>query len=114
MYYQAAESMDSDRVLFGCPMGNQNNNQKKLFKLIHDKWERLMINDFEDWLASLGILWVDDASESIDGRVRQCLEDGPKGAVVVWCPGFWPRKNQDFKRCWVIPEDVALKLLVLG
>ena len=100
MYYQAAESMDSDRVLFGCPMGNQNNNQKKLFKLIHDKWERLMINDFEDWLASLGILWVE-------------LEDGPNGAVVVWCPGFWPRSMTPAP-CWVIPEDVALKLIVLG
>ena len=59
-----------------------------------------MINDFEDWLASLGILWVE-------------LEDGPKGAVVVWCPGFWPRSMTPAP-CWVIPEDVALKLIVLG
>ena len=87
---------------FAAAPSEMDNRQKKLFDLINDKWERLKNEDFEDWLASLGILWAE----------LEDYSDGPKGTVVVWeGPGF---KNEDFKMCWVITEDVALKLLVLG
>jgi len=79
-----------------------NKHRKKLYKLIESKWSVFEIDDFEDWLASLGIKWAELEYES----------DAPKGTVAVHeGPGF---ENKDLRMCWVIPDEIATKLLVLG
>ena len=58
---------------------------------------------FESWLADLGIKWAE-----LDDEVA----DAPPGTIVIWeGPGF---KDENKKECWVVPDDVALKLLVLS
>ena len=79
-----------------------NKHRKKLYKLIEGKWSELKIDDFEDWLASLGIKWAELEYE----------RDAPQGTIAVHeGPGF---ENHDLRMCWVIPDDIAIKLLVMG
>lgn len=60
------------------------------------------IDAWEEWLAGLGIKWAE-----LDDNVN----DAPPGTVAIWeGPGFW---DESRKQCWVVPDDVALKLLVL-
>ncbi len=72
-----------------------------MFHIITRKWEGLDIYSFEAWLKEIGIKWA----ELMD------VEDSPAGTVAVWeGPGF---NDETKKECWVVPDDVALKLLVL-
>jgi len=57
---------------------------------------------WEDWLKNLGIEWAELDDEVVDA---------PPGTIAVWeGPGF---EDEDRKQCWVVPDDVALKLIVL-
>ena len=53
-------------------------------------------------LKNLGIKWAE-----LDDEVN----DAPPGTIAVWeGPGV---ENEDRKQCWIIPDDIALKLIVL-
>lgn len=71
-----------------------------LYRAIYAKRAELDIEAFEEWLAGLGITWVELDSETTDA---------PKGTVAVWeGPGF---ENEARKQCWAVPDAVAAKLL---
>lgn len=79
-----------------------NAHRDRLFHIIEGKWSDLELDPWEEWLAGLGIEWAELKHES----------DAPEGTVAVHeGPGFL---NPDLRNCWVIPDDVALKLLTLG
>jgi hypothetical protein len=79
-----------------------NKHRERLYKIIERKWSELELDPWEDWLASLGIKWAELEYEG----------DAPKGTVAVHeGPGI---DNHNLKMCWVIPDDIAMKLLVLG
>ena len=53
-------------------------------------------------LKNLGIKWAE-----LDDEVN----DAPPGTIAVWeGPGY---QNEDRKQCWIIPDDIALKLIAL-
>ena len=55
-----------------------------------------------DSLAALGIDWVE-----LDDEVN----DAPPGTIAVWeGPGY---QNEDRKQCWIIPDDLAKRLIAL-
>lgn len=79
-----------------------NAHRERLYHIIESRWSDLELDPWEEWLASLGIKWVELYHEG----------DAPQGTVAVHeGPGF---ENKDLRMCWVIPEDVALKLLTLN
>jgi hypothetical protein len=79
-----------------------NAHRERLYQIIEERWIKLEIDPFEEWLASLGIKWAELEYEG----------DAPEGTIAVHeGPGF---ENHDFRMCWVIPDDVALKMLALG
>jgi len=73
-----------------------------LYRIVDSKWSDLHIDDFEDWLASLNITWSELRHEC----------ESPPGTVAVWeGPGV---KDNGAKMCWVVPDDVAHKMLLLA
>lgn len=79
-----------------------NDHRRRLYQVIERKWSGLEIEQFEEWLDSLGIKWAELEYEN----------DAPAGTVAVHeGPGF---QNPDLRNCWVIPDDVAERFLVLG
>ena len=79
-----------------------NKHRERLYKIIESKWISHDIDEFECCLADLGIKWAELERES----------DAPEGTVAVHeGPGI---DNHEFRMCWVIPDDIAMKLLVLG
>lgn len=79
-----------------------NAHRERLYHIIEGKWSDLPIDDFEEWLASLGIKWAELYHEG----------DAPQGTVAVHeGPGV---EDKDLRMCWVIPDDVALKMLAIG
>ena len=78
-----------------------NKHRELLYHIIEGRWSELELDPWEDWLLSLGIKWAELERES----------DAPEGTVAVHeGPGI---ENYDLRMCWVIPDDVALKLLAL-
>lgn len=77
-----------------------NKHRKRLYKIIESKWADLEIEPFEQWLASLGIEWAE----------LKEIHDAPEGTVAIW---EGPGPSGD-KLCWVIPDEVAMKMLILG
>lgn len=80
-----------------------NAHRNRLYQVIEDKWgAAINIEQFEEWLASFGIKWAELYHEN----------DAPQGTVAVHeGPGI---EDKDFKMCWVIPNEVAVKFLFLG
>lgn len=79
-----------------------NKHRERLYRIIESRWFDLEIEPFENWMASFGIRWEELEHES----------DAPPGTVAVHeGPGF---KNPDLRNCWVIPDDIAHKFLLLG
>ena len=77
--------------------------RRKLYRMIEDKWSSLDIKSFEQFLADLGIKWAE-----LEDEVR----DAPPGTIAIWeGPGF---ADELKKECWVIPDDVAMRMLALG
>lgn len=77
--------------------------RERLYHIIEGKWSELELDVWERWLADLGIKWAE-----LDDEVA----DAPPGTIAIWeGPGF---KNENKKECWVVPDDVAMKLLVLS
>ena len=75
--------------------------RQRLYRIIEGEWDRLDTHVWEEWLAELGIKWAE-----LDE-----VHDAPQGTVAVWeGPGF---KDENKKMCWVVPDDAALKMLVL-
>lgn len=78
-----------------------NGHRERLYHVIEGKWSELEIDPFERWLADLGIKLAE-----LDDEVAEA----PAGTVAIWeGPGEEKRKM-----CWVVPDDVAMKLLVLS
>jgi len=75
--------------------------RQRLYHIIEGKWARHDIETFERCLADLGIKWAE-----LNDEVR----DAPEGTVAIW-EGPGPTGN---KLCWVVPDDIALKLLAFG
>lgn len=75
--------------------------RQRLYHIINGEWVRRDLQSFESHLKDLGVKWA-ELNE---------VHDAPLGTVAVWeGPGF---KDENKKMCWVVPDDVALKLLVL-
>lgn len=81
-----------------------NGHRERLYHIIEGKWSaEANVDSFERWLADLGIKWAELEDE---------FADAPTGTVAIWeGPGD---EQIDFKMCWVVPDDVAMKLLVLS
>jgi hypothetical protein len=72
-----------------------------LYRIIDAEWHRLDTHVWEEWLAGLGVRWAELNEE----------HDAPEGTVAVWeGPGS---DDPNKKMCWVVPDDAALKMLVL-
>lgn len=72
-----------------------------LFHIINHQWEKLDIDSFESWLLEIGIKWAE----------LKDVDESPPGTVAIWeGPGL---DDENAMLCWVVPDDVALKLLVL-
>jgi hypothetical protein len=79
-----------------------NAHRERLYHIIERRWSDLELDPWEEWLASLGIKWAELYHEN----------DAPQGTVAVHeGPGI---EDKDLRMCWVIPEDIALKLLTLN
>lgn len=79
-----------------------NAHRERLYHIIERKWSELDTEPFESLLAGLGIKWAELYHES----------DAPAGTVAIHeGPGL---ENFHNRMCWVIPNDVALKMLALG
>lgn len=77
-------------------------NRVQLYFVIEREWSRLDLPVWETWLKDLGIKWAE-----LDDEVN----DAPPGTIAVWeGPGF---KDENRKQCWVVPDDIALKLIAL-
>ena len=77
-------------------------NRVKLYFIIEREWSRLDLPVWEEWLAGLGIKWTE-----LDDDVN----DAPSGTVAIHeGPGF---EDESRKQCWVVPDEVALKLIAL-
>lgn len=77
--------------------------RERLYWILERQWSDLDTDSFENWLKDFGIEWAELKDE---------IHDSPQGTVAIWeGPGF---ADQNLKQCWVIPEDVAEKFLVLG
>jgi hypothetical protein len=75
--------------------------RQRLFHIIDGEWHRLDTHVWEEWLAGLGIKWAE-----LDE-----IHDAPQGTVAVWeGPGF---EDPNKKQCWIVPDETALKMLVL-
>lgn len=78
-----------------------NRHRESLYRVLEGKWSELDTEPFEEWLAALGIKWAELHHEN----------DAPEGTVAVWeGPGI---EDKDLKLCWVLPDDVAEKMLFL-
>lgn len=75
--------------------------RERLYEVIQGQWEKRSLDSFEGWLKDLGIEWAE---------LRDEVYDAPPGTVAVG-PGI---TDINLKQCWVVPDDVAMKLLVLG
>lgn len=76
--------------------------RRRLYDIIARECHQREVGDWESWLSSLGIKWAE-----LDE-----VKDAPQGTVAIWeGPGFI---NRNRKNCWVVPDDVALKLLTLN
>lgn len=76
--------------------------RERLYRILEGKWSELPIESFESFLEGLGIKWAELYHES----------DAPAGTVAIHeGPGLEDFNN---RMCWVIPDDVATKLLALG
>jgi len=76
----------------------------QLYFIIEREWSKLDLDThaWEAWLKNLGIEWAE-----LDDEVN----DAPPGTIAVWeGPGF---EDEDRKQCWVVPDDMALKLIAL-
>ena len=79
-----------------------NAHRERLYHIIESRWSDLELNAWEEWLLSLGIEWAELYHEN----------DAPQGTVAVHeGPGI---EDKDLRMCWVVPDDVALKLLALN
>lgn len=79
-----------------------NKHRERLYHIIERRWSDLDLDAWEEWLASLGIKWAELYHES----------DAPEGTIAVHeGPGI---EDKDLRMCWVIPDDIAHKLLVLN
>jgi hypothetical protein len=75
--------------------------RERLYQIIEDRWQELDTRVWEAWLEEIGIEWAE-----LDDEIR----DAPKDTVAIWeGPG-----HENKKMCWVVPNDTAMKLLVLG
>jgi hypothetical protein len=74
--------------------------RQRLYHIINGEWVRRDLQSFESHLKDLGVKWAELNDE---------VSDAPEGTVAIW-EGPGPTGN---KLCWVVPDDVALKLLVL-
>jgi hypothetical protein len=75
--------------------------RERLFHIIDGEWHGGDIGSFERYLADLGITWAE-----LDE-----IHDAPEGTVAVWeGPGI---ENPLRKMCWIVPDEVALKMLAL-
>lgn len=80
-----------------------NQHRKNLYQIIERESNRLDLDVWERWLDSLGVKWAE-----LDDEVK----DAPEGTVAIWeGPGF---KDETRKQCWIVSEDVAMKLLVFS
>jgi len=79
-----------------------NGHRERLYHIIEDKWRaEVDIESFERWIADLGIKWAEFDDE---------IAEAPTGTLAIWeGPG-----EEKSKMCWVVPDDVAMKLLVLS
>jgi len=75
---------------------------EELYYIIEGKWAGNDIESFERCLADLGIKWAE-----LDD-----VHDAPEGTVAIH-EGLGI-EDPDKRMCWVIPDDVALKLLAIG
>lgn len=76
--------------------------RERLYRILETKWAFLDTEAFEEWLASLGIRWAELHHEN----------DAPQGTVAVWeGPGI---EDPNLKLCWVVPDEVAHKMILLG
>jgi hypothetical protein len=77
--------------------------RQRLYRIIEGKWAKHDIETFDRFLEALGIKWVELDDE---------LNDAPAGTIAIWeGPGC---KDNTKKQCWIVPDDVALKLLAIG
>jgi len=77
--------------------------REKLYEVIQGQWAESSPRSFEEWMKGLGIEWAE---------LRDEAHDAPRGTVAVWeGPGF---TDENLRQCWVVPDEVAMKLLVLG
>lgn len=77
--------------------------RERLYHIIEGKWSAEAVDSFERWLADLSIKWAE---------LEDDVADAPTGTVAIWeGPG---EERIDLKMCWVVPDDVAMKLLVLS
>jgi hypothetical protein len=91
-----------ESVLKKSPIQWTEEDRIQLYFIIESEWGRLNIYAWEAWLKSLGIEWAE-----LDDEVK----DAPPGTIAVWeGPGF---ENKNRKQCWVVPNDMALKLIAL-
>jgi hypothetical protein len=80
-----------------------NQHREKLCHIIENEWSRLNIKVWDSWMKGLGIKWAELDDDE---------KDAPEGTVAIWeGPGF---KDETKKQCWVVPDDVAMKLLVFS
>jgi hypothetical protein len=79
-----------------------NAHREILYRIIERRWSDLELDPWEEWLASHGIKWAELHHEN----------DAPQGTVAVWeGPGI---KDEQLKLCWVLPDDIAHKFIVLN
>ena len=75
--------------------------RQRLYHIINGEWVSRDLESFESHLKELGITWAE-----LDD-----VYDAPEGSVAVWeGPGF---KDPNKRMCWVVPDETALKMLVL-
>lgn len=72
-----------------------------LYHILDGKRAHVRVAEWEDFKKSLGIEVMILKSE---------VHDAPTGTVAVW----ESTEEDNLKRCWIVPDQSALKLLVLG
>lgn len=80
----------------------KNEHRELLYEIIEEKWIKFDIDEFEKYLATLGIKWAELKHEN----------HAPTGTIAVW--EGTGEKDKNLKMCWVIPDDVAMRLLAIG
>lgn len=61
--------------------------------------------EWESFKKSLGIEVMD---------LKNLVAEAPQGTVAVWFETIDQFQDSERKRCWIVPDDSALKILVLG